>query len=504
MNRTTIILFLCFLLCVNNLTASSFDKEKLAQALTRYDSFKSFFDGVAVVEQDEQYGLIDRSGNEIVPCIYDKIEDFGNEFEGLLCVLKNEEYGLIKKATGKKVTPLIYKGIDDRVEEGFIKVSKGYEKDKFGFVDTTGKEVIPCIYDIAGYFQEGFVFVGFCIDDKWYCSFIDKTGRNITPFVYGYNDMNGFSEGLAQVRRKEVNEDGKSSYKTGFIDKTGKEVIPFIYGDANDFSEGFALVGKGGKYAYINKKGKEITPFIYDRYSRDFIDGMACVHKKTENEYKRDKYGFIDKKGKEVVPLIYDWAGVYRNGIVAVGKKISINHIYGDKWNCGFIDKKGKVVIPLIYDAVRTFNETEILGVEKKGEWAFVNKNGKEITPFVYNRIYNFVDGLMIPRKAWNACSIIDKTGKETLLPNCYSSADDSFKEGMAYVVKKDGKIGFIDTTGKEVIPCIYNAAPYVPFFSDGLALVEKNGIRGFVDKEGNFIYPGGVEIAKELKQAVE
>ena len=86
--------------------------------------------------------------------------------------------------------------------------------DKFGFIDKTGKEVIPIKYDGAYIFSEGLASVE--LNGKW--GFIDKTGKEVTPIKY--DDAKSFSEGLAVV---------KLNNKWGFIDKTGKEVIPIKY-----------------------------------------------------------------------------------------------------------------------------------------------------------------------------------------------------------------------------------------------------------------------------------
>jgi hypothetical protein len=49
----------------------------------------------------------------------------------------------------------------------------GIRKDeKWGFIDKTGKEVIPCIYDCAHPFSEGLASVG--KDGGW--KYIDKRG----------------------------------------------------------------------------------------------------------------------------------------------------------------------------------------------------------------------------------------------------------------------------------------------------------------------------------------
>lgn len=70
-------------------------------------------------------------------------------------------------------------------------------------------------YDSACDFHEG--LAGVCRDGKW--GFIDTSGREVVPCKY--DAVNDFHEGLALVKL-----DGKF----GYIDKTGCEVIPLQYG----------------------------------------------------------------------------------------------------------------------------------------------------------------------------------------------------------------------------------------------------------------------------------
>ena len=106
----------------------------------------------------------------VIPC---ELVNVGPFFEGLAWVDLGDTYGFIDK-TGV-VIPGKYLGVGN-FSEGLAPVAM--EKDKWGYIDQTGKEVIPCAYD----------------------------------------DVFGFSEGLALAVK-----DGKG----GYIDKTGKEVIPF-------------------------------------------------------------------------------------------------------------------------------------------------------------------------------------------------------------------------------------------------------------------------------------
>ena len=97
-----------------------------------------------------------------------------------------------------------------------------------------------------------------CREDKY--GYIDKTGREVIPCKY--DDANDFREGLAKVQK---------SGKYGFIDKTGREVIPCKYDEAYATSEGQALAKKSGKWGAIDKTGREVVPFIFDDASLKMI-----------------------------------------------------------------------------------------------------------------------------------------------------------------------------------------------------------------------------------------
>lgn len=98
---------------------------------------------------------------------------------------------------------------------------------KWGFIDTTGKEVIPLKYSSVGNFKEGLCRVYF---DK-NCGFIDKAGKEIIALKYDWAE--DYKEGLSKVRK-----DGKE----GLIDVNGDVVIPIIYDSIEDFEQGLAKV----------------------------------------------------------------------------------------------------------------------------------------------------------------------------------------------------------------------------------------------------------------------
>ena len=92
-----------------------------------------------------------------------------------------------KKNSGKK------KGGYDYVAEYSEGLAWVRLNGKYGFIDKSGTEVIPCKYDYAYFFSEGLAEVK--LNGKY--GFIDKSGRLVIPCKY--DGTYSFSEGLAKV-----------------------------------------------------------------------------------------------------------------------------------------------------------------------------------------------------------------------------------------------------------------------------------------------------------------
>jgi len=128
--------------------------------------------------------------------------------------------------------------------------------------------------------------------------YIDSSGKIVIPIEY--KAAGNFSDGLAAV-----NVNGK----WGFIDATGKMVIEPQFDRVKSFNSGIALVESNKSWMYIDKTGKEITGFPASDKKYDFEDGIAFIR-------QGDKVGFIDTKGntvlapayKDINPIYKGWA----------------------------------------------------------------------------------------------------------------------------------------------------------------------------------------------------
>ena len=320
--------------------------------------------------------------------------------------------------------------------------------DKFGFIDQSGTEVVPCKYDIAYRFSEGLAAVK--LNDRR--GFIDQSGTEVVPCKYDF--AYSFSEGLAAV---ELND------KYGFIDQSGTEVIPYKYDLAYSFSEGLARVELNGKWGFIDQNGTEVIPCKYD-VAYSFSEGLAAVR---IGDLDNGKWGFIDQNGTEVIPYKYDWALPFSEGLA----RVELNGKFGS------IDKNGTEVIPCKYDDVNDFSEG-LAAVELNDKEFYIDKTGTEVIPCKYDWAFDFSEGLAAVElnDKWG---YIDHNGTE-VIPCKYDFAY-SFSEGLA-TVELNGKWGFIDQSGTEVIPYKYD---WAGVFSEGLAAVKLNDKEFYIDKTG-------------------
>lgn len=229
---------------------------KLIIPLTgEYDSVSGFRGGLATVRKNGKEGLINTSGKLIVPCIYDVIAPFTED--GMATVVKDGKFGFMN-TSGELVVPCIY----DNSREYMNGIAWVVKDDGF-FIDKSGKEV-PTPENEADYFKSSSEYSIVYKGEK--CGFIDSSGKLVVPCEY--DNLGQFSEGLAYA---ELNG------KKGYVNTKGKLVIPCIYLIAGDFSDGLAYVcDESGKYGYIDMTGKLIVPFLYDE-AVDFREGLAPV-----------------------------------------------------------------------------------------------------------------------------------------------------------------------------------------------------------------------------------
>ncbi len=311
--------------------------------LSKYDSVSDFINGFASVYLNGKYGLIGKTGEEILPCEYDGI--FWNSY-GTIWAQKNGLFRFYGE-NGIPKSPVEYSDIANNGNFCEYEELMTVEKDgKYGVADKYGEEILPCVYLNALICDNDRIAV---LDNGW--KYLNEKGELIASVYFDYPGK--FSEGLAPVLFND---------KYGYVDKQGQLALPFDYSSAGAFEDGIANVcksengtsdwylintngeriaepkdyiieAKGGillgkccadggtssfsgppiyKYAVLDDSGNNLTEFIYADIS-GFEQGIA-----TAAHCDTGLYGLINKNGEEITPFVFDSVALIGNGSYAV------------------------------------------------------------------------------------------------------------------------------------------------------------------------------------------
>ena len=324
-----------------------------------WDWMYSQENGCVRVKKDGKYGFLNSEGELVIPPQYGVTGDFS---EGVVFAQEEGEERLI---LDEGLNPVIMLDEDgEAVGETFsgryvdvMRLSEGLawycpnDADlKLGYIDRSGKPVIPAQYDLAGDFHGGYAAV--CADDEW--SVIDRQGN--TVYTFGkVDDVKTLDGGYAITRRKEgkdttlwdlyrvspdrterLNEQnlgsiepvisGDGAYRflgrvrelpnsrvfTKFLlDENGEilnealiesyyelPVHPFLYDGPMRISDDMLCVSIDGKYGYMNLNGEIVVPAIYDR-CENFCNGHAVAFRGDVNAPATEgSFFLIDAEGR--------------------------------------------------------------------------------------------------------------------------------------------------------------------------------------------------------------
>ena len=165
----------------------------------------SFSEGIAAVFNGDKYGFIDSTGKEITPFIY---ESAGSFSEGLASVKKDGKWYYIDNR-GNIVLD-IKDSYPGDFHEGIAVISS---EEKWYYIDKTGKVIIDNNYSSAEQFNDGYAVVGKKEGDNTLYGVIDTSGKEIIPCVY---EFLYFSEGLSCIEKNDV---------WGFVDLHGNNTF---------------------------------------------------------------------------------------------------------------------------------------------------------------------------------------------------------------------------------------------------------------------------------------
>lgn len=279
-----------------------------------------FFDKTAIVcqENNHLFGLIDTNGKTIIETIYDNVEKKNNWIKMTLgdtgifssdgkeylykeevkmmsedrLAIKKEKWGYLN-ADHQWCIDAVYDEADD-FKDGYARVKI---KDKYGFIDMTGKRIIPCQYQDALYLNEHL----FALKNELGWQVFNAYGQPIHEGYY--EDIDVCFEHYIGIKKNE---------QWGYMNTLGKIVIDCQYDEILPFFEARARVKIGNYYGVINPFGEMIIPCIYDMMTickqEIIIAGVGY------------RYGLFNQDGRLLTPIIFQTA------TLPVKNKLSVSY----------------------------------------------------------------------------------------------------------------------------------------------------------------------------------
>ncbi|MBK8623948.1 MAG: TonB family protein [Saprospiraceae bacterium] len=412
---------------------------------------------VFVDESSQKKGVIDGTGNIIVPAIYDDIEPSPREiFAG-----KKDGKMLLFNGDGSIRVPLLYQHIQAHFNNfsnqyGFAAVTKNDKlKNSWGMIRDDGKIIIPEKYQYVRAINEK-LLVARTYEEKMLYFFNEKGEilKKIPGNIVEPHDVDNTCFGIEGL-----------DHKTNIYNSDLELITP------NDPMSGYWTNGNEtilrsdpnkGNYALgmVNQKGKTIIPFEYQSFKHGLDGHWIC--KKSNSDYTQETAVVYDDKGKVIIP---------EDNI----QVITNQHYYMtfDKTNdfVSLYDKKGKKVLPGKYQYSRAYTRTKNertldwsyfyndyeLKNKTTGELYFLQQNGKitslnGFTQFEYfSEKYPLIATKINDSLGYGRSTLLDFDGKK-LLDTTYNSIAYSHDPNM-YFVQHDinSKVQILNLPDKKI-----------------------------------------------------
>lgn len=344
-----------------------------------------------------KYGLIDTTGEVVLPLEYKNIELWDN---GYYYICKNATIRQILAPCLKLAIDLQGKGECKYFDNRYIMI-KGTSGNYSSLIDFYGNEIIPekeyNSFSEIEVLENGFLKVILHNDDYHRYSqirIIDKRGKEI------YNsdickDISLLKNGSLLVEKfKYTSTDGSGRYVYNVVNLQGKELFKYSLNEIRLLEDGnFSIQGDNG-WGFSNRKGNFIASPRYKNELK-FENGFADISIAGETLKINSNGNILVKNGKESVllPNIYYWGSNFKNDISIVR---SITDA-GDR--IGVVNVRGEEIIPTIYKNVKLLSDRTILCREYDC-YGLYDTKGKCILPVVFLEINHIAKNRI--RVVWN------------------------------------------------------------------------------------------------------
>ena len=416
---------------------------------------------------DNKWGIIDNNGKEVIsPSYQEMIKVPNNKKDVFLCTYDiNNDTGEYKtKALNSKNEEIFTDYAQIEAIENFDKnnnlwyeenVLKVQKDGKYGLIDLTGKEILPCEYEnitvVAGVKNS----IKIQKDGKYGLA----TNEGTIVLETAYTDILNFGD------------DYKNGYiiinaekKQGVVDYLGKQLLEPKYEKVEQiYGKDLFVVTETGKQKLVNSTGEVQLESGYDSIKQILGYTTQGVVFKKDN-----KYGVMDTNGETLVPAEYDDLKEVKDEVF-IAKK-------ADKY--GIINIKNEVKVDFTYTMINYDSTADLILAENTDlKTSIINSNFEVKLQGIVSDI-NDEKGYFKIRiddeyKYYNF-KIEEKDVKDILTTN------------TLYMSKQDGKYGFVNAKGEVVVDYIYDDATEQN--DAGYAAIKKDGKWGSIDINGNVV----------------
>mgnify|MGYP003585799666 CR=1 FL=1 len=332
-----------------------------------------------------------------------------------------------------------------------------------------------------------------------------KTERTVTYFTSNY-----YKE--KYTKNPNIVCTDRETGKYGIIDLSGNWIIkPEYTGLAETGNANYFEIENEENWYRLDLNQKKLIKVDYEiKYKSEKNKDGNTIAKHNVSK----KYGVVEElSGKTIISFEYDDLKVINDEFLRAKKNVNGKNLEG------IINYKNQIIIPIEHEYVKwiepffvvsanTSAETQDLIYDKTGKlltskYRIVGNHSstekkalllvETYTPKKEPEVYKYKNWVKFYPKNVETTALyfyhfLDENGniKFSIDMDEYQRVEE-FHNGLATIVKHNGKMGYIDTSGKLAIPTIFEKAIGSNFYGK-YALVEKDEEYWFIDKEGKLI----------------
>jgi hypothetical protein len=319
--------------------------------------------------------------------------------------------------SGKEVIPFLYDGLSISSFRAIVYERSGNQFKK-GLIDLDNNILIPLnyqsIYPLGSlrYAVENF-------ENK--TAIFSEDGKQITNFLI--DSISAFKKNLAVIYQNQ---------RQGLMDREGAIRLEPTYREIKINDDGSVDVKQADSWLMLDGENK-----LLQQVNADFVQPLSRDLYKISIDRK---FTLANQKFEPITTDLFDWVGNLENGRAIVRKSGRV----------GLIGSDGKILLQPVYDELVIDDQFILanLTIDSRKRWIILNFEGKKISQQNYDLILPF-NGKFFPAKNRGYWGAIDISGRETIACS-HDSIVDQKNQNVA--VKFKGKYGIISLNEKWIV----------------------------------------------------